>query len=117
MFFFTKQRILIWSLVLFIFLLIPIFTGKGLALSVFIQMAIAIIFALSYNMLLGQTGLLSFGHAVYYGMGAFIVAHTINFINAKVIWMPIALTPLIGGIFGLFLGFIIGVVTTRKLLA
>ena len=51
-------------------------------------MAIAIIFALSYNMLLGQTGLLSFGHAVYYGM-AFIVAHTINFINAKVIWMPI----------------------------
>ena len=114
MFFFAKQRILIWSLVFFIFLFIPIFTGKGFALSVFIQMAIAIIFALSYNMLLGQTGLLSFGHAVYYGMGAFIVAHTINFINAKVIWMPIALTPLIGGIFGLFLGFIIGVVTTRK---
>ena len=35
------------------------------------QMGIAIIFALSYNMLLGQTGMLSFGHAVYYGLGGF----------------------------------------------
>ena len=33
-------------------------------------MGIMIIFALSYNMLLGQTGMLSFGHAVYYGLGA-----------------------------------------------
>ena len=31
-----------------------------------------IIFALSYNMLLGQTGLLSFGHAVYFGLGGFV---------------------------------------------
>jgi branched-chain amino acid transport system permease protein len=35
------------------------------------MMSIMIVFALSYNMLLGQTGLLSFGHAVYYGLAAF----------------------------------------------
>ena len=57
MFFFAKQRILIWSLVFFIFLFIPIFTGKGFALSVFIQMAIAIIFALSYNVLRITSGM------------------------------------------------------------
>ena len=38
-------------------------------MTMFSLMGIAIIFALSYNMLLGQTGMLSFGHAVYYGLG------------------------------------------------
>ena len=42
----------------------------ALALTMLSQMGIMIVFALSYNMLLGQTGLLSFGHAVYYGLGA-----------------------------------------------
>ncbi len=29
-------------------------------------------------MLLGQTGLLSFGHAVYYGLGGFVAIHAMN---------------------------------------
>ena len=41
-------------------------------------MGIAIVFALSYNMLLGQTGMLSFGHAVYYGLGGFVAIHALN---------------------------------------
>ena len=48
------------------------------ALTMLSQMGIAIIFALSYNMLLGQTGMLSFGHAVYYGLGAFVAMHAMN---------------------------------------
>ncbi|HXH82868.1 MAG TPA: branched-chain amino acid ABC transporter permease, partial [Candidatus Tectomicrobia bacterium] len=39
------------------------------AIPVMNQMGIAIVFALSYNMLLGQGGMLSFGHAVYFGLG------------------------------------------------
>ncbi len=77
-------------------------------------MAIAMIFALSYNMLLGQVGLLSFGHAVYYGLGAFFTAHLINWIASGVIWMPISLVPIFGGLCGMFFGFIIGVITTRR---
>ena len=45
----------------------------GSALTMMSLMGISIVFALSYNMLLGQTGMLSFGHAVYYGLGGFIV--------------------------------------------
>ena len=41
-------------------------------------MGILVVFALSYNMLLGQTGLLSFGHAVYYGLGALFTIHALN---------------------------------------
>ena len=56
--------------------------GSGGALTVLSLMGIAIIFALSYNMLLGQTGMLSFGHAVYYGLGGFFVVHAMNAIGA-----------------------------------
>ena len=48
------------------------------AVPVMNQMGIAVIFALSYNMLLGQGGMLSFGHAVYFGLGGFIAAHALN---------------------------------------
>ena len=39
--------------------------------SLLTQMAIAAVFALSFNLLFGQTGLLSFGHAVYFGLGGY----------------------------------------------
>ena len=42
------------------------------------QTATMIVFALSYNLLLGETGLLSFGHAAYAGLGAFAAAHVFN---------------------------------------
>ena len=54
-----------------------LFTG-GFALTMLSQMGFAIIFCLAYNMLLGQGGMLSFGHAVYSGLGAFIAIHALN---------------------------------------
>ena len=57
------------------------------------QMGIAIVFALSYNMLLGQGGMLSFGHAVYFGLGGFIAAHALNLARAGVLWLPVPLVP------------------------
>jgi branched-chain amino acid transport system permease protein len=87
---------------------------QSFALSMLSQMGIAIIFALSYNMLLGQTGLLSFGHAVYFGLGAFFAAHAINWVDAGRIWLPITFMPLVGGLAGLAFGLIFGFVTTRR---
>jgi len=52
------------------------------ARSLLSQMGIAAIFALSYNLLLGQTGLLSFGHAVYFGLGGYASIHLMSAINA-----------------------------------
>ena len=52
-----------------------------------------IIFALSFNMLLGQTGLLSFGHAVYFGLGGFVAIHAMNaFIHNK-LGVPVIMIP------------------------
>jgi branched-chain amino acid transport system permease protein len=72
------------------------------------------VFALSFNMLLGQTGLLSFGHAVYYGLGAMITMHALIAVNHHVLPIPVTLLPLVGGLGGLFFGVLLGYVTTRR---
>ncbi|OGL18510.1 MAG: ABC transporter permease [Candidatus Rokubacteria bacterium RIFCSPLOWO2_12_FULL_71_19] len=77
------------------------------------QMGIAAIFALSFNMLLGQTGLLSFGHAVYFGLGGYVAIHGMRWINAG-LPVPVALVPLFGAAGGLFFGLLIGSVTTKR---
>ncbi len=77
------------------------------------QMGIAAVFALSFNMLLGQTGLLSFGHAVYFGLGGYVAIHGMRLINAG-LPIPIPLVPLFGAAGGLFFGVLIGSVTTKR---
>ena len=108
------RRLLVWGATALVMVLLPLIFRQGFALSMLSQMGIAIIFALSYNMLLGQTGLLSFGHAVYYGLGAYVCAHTLNAIGAGKFHIPVTLLPLVGGLAGLFFGATLGYVTTRR---
>ena len=77
------------------------------------QMGIASVFALSYNLLLGQTGLLSFGHAVYFGLGAYASIHLMRAIDAG-LPIPMPLVPLAGAAAGLFFGIVFGAVSTRR---
>ena len=77
------------------------------------QMGIAAVFALSYNLLLGQTGLLSFGHAVYFGLGAYASIHLMRAIDGG-LPVPMALVPVAGAASGLFFGMLLGAVTVRR---
>ena len=76
-------------------------------------MGIAAVFALSYNLLLGQTGLLSFGHAVYFGLGGYAAIHLMRAINGG-LPIPMPLVPLAGAAAGLLFGMLFGAVTTRR---
>jgi branched-chain amino acid transport system permease protein len=81
--------------------------------SLLTQMGIAAVFALSFNILFGQTGLLSFGHAVYFGLGAYAAIHLMRAINHG-LPVPIVLVPLAGAGGGLLAGIVFGSVTTKK---
>ncbi len=83
-------------------------------LSLLSRIGIMTIFALSYNMLLGQTGLLSFGHAVYFGLGSFATLHLLNALVAHGLPVSITLLPLFGGLAGLAFGLLFGFFTTRR---
>jgi branched-chain amino acid transport system permease protein len=94
--------------------LMPLVFRSGTALTVMSLMGIAIIFALSYNMLLGQTGMLSFGHAVYYGFGAYFSVHAMNAAAAARLPIPLLVMPLAGGFGGLASAMLFGWVSTRR---
>jgi len=93
---------------------LPLIFDSILAISILNQMAIAIVFALSYNMLLGQGGMLSFGHAVYFGLGGFLSVHALMLIEFETVVFSILWIPLIGGLFGLLAGLFIGSFSTHK---
>jgi branched-chain amino acid transport system permease protein len=107
-------RWVIWGFTALLFLLLPAYFSKGFTLTLLSQMGIMVIFALSYNMLLGQSGMLSFGHAVYSGLGAFFAMHALKWIAAGTLAWPISLLPLIGGAAGAVFGVIFGYLTTRR---
>jgi branched-chain amino acid transport system permease protein len=107
-------RWLTWGLTALVMAVLPLLFTQGFALTLMSQMGVAIIFALSYNMLLGQSGMLSFGHAVYSGLGAFVAVHTLNLASKGQIWMPVSLLPLVGGLAGAFFGVLFGYVTTKR---
>ena len=93
---------------------LPLIFSSGGALTTFNLIGIAIVFALSYNILLGQTGLLSFGHAVHYGLGAYLAVHAMNAIASRNWPIPLPLIPLIGGFGGLAFAIVIGWVVTKR---
>jgi len=108
------KRYLLWSATALAFAVAPLIFNSSFALTLLTQMGSFIIFALSYNMLLGQGGMLSFGHAVYSGLGAYIAAHALNLMGKGAFAFPVTLLPLIGGLAGMFFGVLFGYVTTRR---
>ncbi|MDD9890024.1 MAG: branched-chain amino acid ABC transporter permease [Gammaproteobacteria bacterium] len=104
----------LWIAYLLALLSLPQFFDSVLAISIFNQMAIAIVFALSYNMLLGQGGMLSFGHAVYFGLGGFLAVHALIMIEFETVYFSIIWIPLVGGFIGLLAALFIGTFSTHK---
>jgi branched-chain amino acid transport system permease protein len=67
------------------------------------------LFAVSFNLLFGYTGLLPFGHAGFFGLGAYAAALIISHIHG----MPVLVTLLVGALAGFVAAIIIGSVCVR----
>ncbi|MBK5577347.1 branched-chain amino acid ABC transporter permease [Ochrobactrum anthropi] len=82
------------------FMVYPIFLMKMLCFA---------LFASAFNLLLGYTGILSFGHAAFFGGAAYITAHTVK------VW---GVTPELGLVLGVLaaaaLGLVIGYLAIRR---
>jgi branched-chain amino acid transport system permease protein len=82
------------------FLLYPVFLMKLLCFA---------LFACAFNLLIGYVGLLSFGHAAYFGMGGYLAGHA-----AKVWGLTPELAIITGGATAALLGAVAGWVAIRR---
>lgn len=73
------------------------------------RVLMAALFACAFNLMIGYVGLLSFGHAAFYGMGAYIAAWTLKFWHIDAM-LAIAL----GGATGVLLGLCLGYLAIRR---
>ncbi len=104
----------IWLGFALLLLVAPWLFTSNLSQTMLSQMGIAIIACLSYNLLLGQGGMLSFGHAVYSGMGSYFAIHALNAIGEGSLHIPVVMLPLVGGLAGMSFAILLGYVTTKK---
>ena len=104
-----------WIIIAIIAAALPMLFDSSFALTLLCKMGVLIIFTVAYNMLLGQGGMLSFGHAIYFGLAGYASIHILNGIGEETLpYFPTVLFPLIGAIVGLFFGSIIGYISTRR---
>ena len=92
----------------------PLLIDSGVVVPVLIQVYIAVILAVSYNMVLGQTGLLSFVHAIYFGFGGFAAVHALRFAGNGDLPVPVPFIPLFGAAMGFAMAATLGSFTARR---
>jgi branched-chain amino acid transport system permease protein len=82
------------------FVLYPVFLMRVLCMA---------LFACAFNLMIGYVGLLSFGHAAFFGMGSYITAWTMKF------WgLDASLAIILGGLTGAALGLCLGYLAIRR---
>jgi branched-chain amino acid transport system permease protein len=91
-------------------------TGRhsGFVISMLSQMGMMSILALSYNMLLGQSGLFSFCHAVFFGIGGYATIHFLNLAGDGTLPIPLELVPVLAGLSGGALAVVFGYMATKQ---
>jgi branched-chain amino acid transport system permease protein len=103
----TKRRKVVlvgWAIALAIALAAPMVAS---ARQMFVLMLILVlaVFATSYNVLLGYTGMVSFAHASYYGVGAYTVALLFKHYGLTALW-GFALAPFVTGVVAYLTGLV-----------
>jgi branched-chain amino acid transport system permease protein len=113
-----RERVLPFILFGLVLIVIPFFGPSRTTMTLLNHIGINIVFALSFNMLLGRAGLLTFGHAVYLGLGGYFCVHILNWIDAADggFWgnLPVFSMPVFGFAMGALAGAVIGWPSCRR---
>jgi branched-chain amino acid transport system permease protein len=94
----------------FVLMVALIIAGPAVLYPVFLMKVLCFaLFACAFNLLIGYVGLLSFGHAAYFGMGSYVAAWT-----AKSWGLSAEVSILLGGFTGAALGAVFGWLAIRR---
>lgn len=108
-----RYKLPLIALLLIALVAVPPLFGGGVQYAL-VNALIASLFAAAFNLLMGQGGMLSFGHAAYFGIGAFAVLHLMQAVEYGYMGVPTVLLPLAGGLAGLIGGLFAGYFATMR---
>lgn len=103
-----------WIVTAIVLLALPFLFKSSSALTILCQIGVMMIFASAYNLLLGRLGLLSFGHAVFFGIAGFGSAHLISSLQGGMSAPALMVLPVFGALIGLVTGALVGFISTRS---
>jgi branched-chain amino acid transport system permease protein len=95
--------VIIWALLLTVPAWLPLFGGYTALAGRILVFALA---AMGFNLLLGFTGVMSFGHAAYFGLGAYGCGLFLKYVMAST-WLGILAGMLLGGVAGTLFGLLL----------
>lgn len=90
---------------------LPLFTSSRSTFTMVNMIILSAVFALSYNLLVGYTGILSLGHALFFGSGAYAVGIMMRHLGPS-LWVLI-LAVVVSVAFAILAGFFVGFLTLR----
>jgi branched-chain amino acid transport system permease protein len=93
-----------WTLLIFLAALMLPWVGSRYDTFIGTQIAIYSLFAMSLNLLLGTTGLVSFGHAAYFGIGSYGCGILMKMVGVP-FWLSFPGAGLIAAAFAVVFGF------------
>jgi len=105
----TYTTATLWAILVLAFALVPVLMTSRYQMNLACHILIWGLFAVSFNMLWGVTGMLSFGQALYYGLGAYFVGLMVEHLGSA--WF---LPAIVIGLFAVAgLSFLLGLLVIR----
>ncbi|PLR86361.1 branched-chain amino acid ABC transporter permease [Bacillus canaveralius] len=109
---FSKRIHLPWGIaILFFLMLFPVVNDSRSMLILFTQIFIFAIFAMSFDILLGYTGIVSFGHCMFFGIGSYSIALMLDRYEATLINFFIAVCVAV--VLAALVSYVIGMLSLR----
>ncbi|MGD6833762.1 branched-chain amino acid ABC transporter permease [Sutcliffiella halmapala] len=106
----TKPN-MVYLLIFIMLLTVPFVSDSRTLLIMFTQIFLFAIFAMSYDILLGYTGIVSFGHAMFFGIGAYSTGVMLKHFDSTIATLLLAV--LVGAVIAAVISYLVGMLSLR----
>ncbi len=108
---YTEKSNIVYLIIFLMLLALPFVTDSRTLLIMFTQIFLFAIFAMSYDILLGYTGIVSFGHAMFFGIGAYSTGIILKQYDSTIAMLLLAV--IVGAIIAGIVSYIVGMLSLR----
>lgn len=102
---------MVYLLIFIMLLTVPFVSDSRTLLIMFTQIFLFAIFAMSYDILLGYTGIVSFGHAMFFGIGAYSTGVMLKQFDSTITTLLLAV--LVGAVLAAVISYLVGMLSLR----